>query len=91
VTAPKDGSLSVSVHGPAVRIEDAIEAGEATKRLLNAVGREMGHPDVAWRVASVQFQCDRCGLLRPDRPGPDEGWTYLDGDDLCPACSEPAS
>lgn len=86
---PSRPSLSVSVHGPGASIETAIEAGEATKKLLEAVQEEMGVPAgaIEWKIGSVQFKCDGCGLTRPDRPGPDECWTYRDGDDLCPACT----
>lgn len=79
-------TLSVSLHGPGVTIEDAIEAGSAAKELLEAIGQTVGAEGVKWQVASVQFQCDGCGLTRPDRPGPDEGWTHHDGDDFCPSC-----
>ena len=82
-----DDDLAMSLHGPAVTIEDAIEAGEAMKDLLGAVGRAIGARGVEWQIASVQFQCDGCGLTRPNRPGPDEGWTYGDGNDYCPECT----
>lgn len=80
-------TVSVSLHGPGASIEAAIEAGAALKALLEEVGREVGAEGVTWRIASVQFRCDGCGLTRPDRPGPDEGWTYSNGDDFCPECS----
>lgn len=64
-----------------------MQAGQATKELLAAIGEAEGL-DVQWQVQSVQFQCDGCRLRRPDRPGPDEGWTYDDGNDYCPTCSE---
>lgn len=80
--------LTVSLHGPGATIEGAIEAGIATKGLLEEIGREMGVEGVEWRIASVQFKCDGCGLTRPDRPQPDEGWTYHEGDDLCPSCTQ---
>ena len=85
----RDNRVGLSLHGPGASIEDAIRAGEALKGLLAAVGEEMGMPEgaVTWAISSIQFKCDGCGLLRADRPGPDEGWTYRDGDDLCPACS----
>lgn len=82
------GDLTVSLHGPGASIEGAIEAGTAMKKLLEEVAREMGVEGAEWRIASVYFKCDGCGLSRPDRPGPDEGWTYSDGDDFCPACTE---
>lgn len=85
--ATPDGStIHVSLHGPGVTVDAAIEAAVATKELLEEIGRTMGH-DLKWEVASIQFKCDGCGLTRPDRPRPDEGWTYRDGDDLCPSCS----
>lgn len=81
-------SLSVGVHGPGASIDTAIEVGERMKDLLAAVAEEMGLGDaVSWEIGSVQFKCDGCGLLRPDKPGPDEGWTHADGDDFCPACT----
>lgn len=85
--------LTVSVHGPGASIEAAIQTAEAVKGLLTAVGEEMGVPAnaVEWKIGWVQFQCDGCGLRRPDRPRPDEGWTYRDGDDLCPACTSTTS
>lgn len=90
VSRPKDGlepgAIRVGVHGPGVTVEDAMAAGVATKDLLHALGEQLG-VDVEWQVKSVQFMCDGCGLLRPDRPRSDEGWTYRDGDDLCPSCS----
>ena len=81
--------LTVSVHGLGASIDTVIRAGEATKALLEAVGLEMGIPEgsVVWETVSVQFRCDGCGLRRPDRPGPGEGWTYAAEHDFCPACS----
>lgn len=86
---PAKNEVRVSLHGPGVTIEDAVKAAGHTKALLTAIGDEMGA--VRWQVTSVTFQCDGCGLKRADRPGPDEGWTYRDGDDLCPACSGEAA
>ncbi len=80
-------TLTIGAHGPGASIESAIEVAEATKKLLGAVADEMGAEGLEWRIGSVQFKCDGCGLLRPDRPRPDEGWTYADGDDLCPSCT----
>ena len=79
-------ALRLSLHGPAVTAEDAREAGEATADLLNAMSRRLGFP-VGWAVRSVEFICDGCGATRQGRPRPGEGWTYRDGDDLCPDCS----
>ena len=84
----KGGDLRVSVHGPGASIETAIEAAEATKKLLSSVAEEMGIDGVEWKIGSVTFKCDGCGLERPDRPDPNEGWTYRDGNDLCPECSK---
>jgi len=83
-------SLTISVHGPGATIDDVIEAGEETKRLLEAIASTMGIPDgaVKWVVQSAEFRCDGCDLRRPDRPSSDEGWTHVDGDDFCPTCSE---
>lgn len=64
-----------------------MEVAEATKKLLASVAENMGVEGLEWKIASIQFKCDGCGLLRPDRPGPEEGWTFRDGDDLCPACT----
>ena len=86
--AGDDGSFFVELHGPSVTIDDVVRVGEATKELLAEVAHEMGVEGVEWQIASVQFKCDGCGLTRPARPRPDEGWTYSDGDDLCPECSE---
>lgn len=85
----REGDVGITVHGTGASIDTAIEVADATRALLAEVAREMGVPDgaVKWKIGSVQFQCDGCGLKRPDRPGPDEGWTYADGDDFCPACS----
>lgn len=80
------GDVSVTLHGPAASIDETIKAGEALKDLLKAGGAALG-ADVDWQTTAVYFQCDGCGLQRPDRPAPDEGWTYRDGDDLCPTCS----
>lgn len=82
-------NLTISVHGPGASIDSAIEVGEATKKLLAAIAEEMGVPagTIKWQIGSVQFKCDGCGLKRPDKPGPDEGWTFADGDDFCPACT----
>ena len=89
--APSPGTVRVSVHGPGASIDAAIEAGQAMKKLLYAVGEELGvgRGRLRWEVASVSFKCDGCGLrLRlPDRPGPGEGWTHLGGDDFCPGCT----
>ena len=82
-----DGDLHISVHGPKASIETAVEAAEAAKKLLASVAETMGVSGVEWEIGSVVFKCDGCGLTRPDRPSPDEGWTYQDGDDLCPECS----
>lgn len=82
----QSGDVTVSIHGPGATIETAIEVAEATKRLLAAVAAEMGHT-VEWRIGSIQFKCDGCGLLRPDKPGPDEGWTHKDSNDYCPNCT----
>lgn len=80
--------LTVSLHGPEVTVDDAVKAAVATKELLEEVGRTMGVDGLEWQVASIQFKCDGCGLTRPDRPGPDDGWTYQHENDLCPTCSE---
>ena len=89
----KLGELRISVHGPGASIEAAVEVADATKKLLDEVAKNMGIPEgaVAWRIASVQFKCDGCGLLRPDKPSLDEGWTHSDGDDFCPECSAAAA
>ena len=86
----KHPTVGISVHGPGASIDSAIAAGGAMKRLLDTVGAEMGIPAdaVKWEIDSVQFRCDGCGLLRPDKPGVDEGWTYRDGDDFCPDCTQ---
>lgn len=81
-----EDEVRVSLHGPDVTIDDALKVGSSLKDLLHEIGREMG-AEVEWRILSVQFKCDGCGRLRPNRPSPDEGWTYRDGDDLCPSCS----
>lgn len=82
-------TLGLEVHGEGASIEAAIEAAEAVKRLLDAIAEAKGIPAGAlrWRIGSVQFKCDGCGLLRPDRPSPDEGWTFHEGDDYCPICT----
>ncbi len=82
--------LTISVHGPGTSIDTAIEVAEATKRLLTSVGENMGVPAdaVKWEIGSVQFKCDGCGLLRPDKPSPDEGWTHENSGDFCPVCTE---
>jgi hypothetical protein len=85
-----ESGVTVSLHGSAVTIEDAVRAGEATKNLLEALGDDLG-VQVDWQIVSVQFQCDGCGLLRADRPGPDDGWTHRDGDDFCPTCTSGAA
>lgn len=82
-----DDRLHVSVHGPGVSIESAVEVAEAMKKLLGAVAENMGAPVSEWEIASIQFMCDGCGSTRPDKPGKDEGWTFRDGDDLCPQCA----
>lgn len=89
----KPGQVAISLHGPGATIDDAVKAGEALKDLLRCVGEEMGIPEGAlkWQIGSVQFQCDECGVRRPDRPGPDEGWTHHAGDDLCPDCTARAA
>lgn len=81
--------FSISVHGPGASIETAVQTAEAMKKLLAAVGKQMGVPEgaIEWQIGSVQFACDGCGLLRPDRPEPDEGWSFEDGNDFCPACT----
>lgn len=86
--AARSDGVTVSVHGPGASIDTAIEVGEATKRLLAAIADDMGIEGVEWTIGSVQFRCDGCGLLRPDKPAPDEGWTHNSGDDFCPACTE---
>ena len=85
-----DNRIELQLRGPGVDIDRTIEAGRALKDLLAVVAEELGAPKDAcqWQIESVAFQCDGCGLRRPDRPSPDEGWTYRDGDDLCPACSQ---
>lgn len=79
--------LKIFVHGPGTSIDAAVEVAEASKKLLAAIAKEMDVSGIRWEITSVQFQCDGCGLLRPDKPGPDEGWTYDEGDDFCPTCS----
>lgn len=79
--------VTITLHGEGVTVEDAIEAAQGTKELLLEVGRTMGVDGVEWEIGSVQFMCDGCDLRRPDRPGPDEGWTHDDGNDYCPACT----
>lgn len=81
-----DAPLTVSLHGEHATIEDAIEVGKQTKKLLEEVGRAMGVEGVEWLVGSVEFKCDGCDLRRSDRPDPSEGWTYDDGNDYCPEC-----
>lgn len=82
-------ALRMSLHGPGVTIEDAMQAGLAGKELLEALTEQVAPgSDLTWEVASVQFQCDGCHLTRPDRPRSDEGWTHHDGDDFCPTCTE---
>lgn len=86
MTSPEPNALNVELHGKSVTIDDALKAGEATTRLLDTVSESLG-AQVGWEVVSVQFKCDGCGLLRPDRPSLDEGWTHRSGDDFCPSCS----
>lgn len=89
ITLDRDARVSIALHGPGASIDDAVQAGEALKRLLESVGEVMGVPEgaIEWKTSSVQFQCDGCGLLRADRPDPGEGWTYDDGKDFCPECT----
>ena len=87
---PAKNEVRVSLHGPGASIDDALSAATATTALLDEIARTMGD-EGGWKVTSVFFQCDGCGLKRPDRPGPDEGWTYREPDDLCPACSGEAA
>ena len=77
--------LSVSLHGPEVTISDAIKAGLATTELLDELGRSVGLK-TRWHIESVQFRCDGCGMTQAERPTPDDGWGYRDGEDFCPTC-----
>jgi hypothetical protein len=86
--APSTDGVRLSVHGPNASIAAAVTAGVALKELYAEVAREMGAEGANLHITAVWFQCDGCGLQRPDRPSPDEGWTYSDGDDFCPTCTE---
>jgi hypothetical protein len=79
-------TVSLSLHGPGVTIGDAAQVGVAGKELMDAIAQEMG-VDAHFEITAIQFRCDGCGLTRPDRPGPDEGWSYVDGEDHCPVCT----
>jgi len=86
----REAPLSVHVHGPNVTEDAAREAGEATARLLDAVGESLGHPALGWKVGSVRFACDGCDRRQPFDQLRD-GWTHVGGDDFCPACSAEAA
>lgn len=82
--------VEMKLCGPSVTMEQTREEGERLARLLGTIAEHLGAPKGArdaWTVTGVYFQCDGCGLRRPDRPAPGEGWAYSDGDDFCPACS----
>lgn len=84
IMSTKGGShLEVSLRGPYVTLDNIIDVAAAIRDLMTvAVGARA-------EITGVYFKCDGCGLRRPDRPAPDEGWTYRarDGYDLCPECS----
>jgi len=77
----------VSLHGPNVTVGDADEPAQALVALLDLMAEQTGSP-TGWRVGRIEFRCDGCDLRLPDRPPAGSGWTYADGDDFCPACSE---
>lgn len=72
--------IKVSVFGANVTLEGALEVAQAMKDLAASLGAPV-------EIVSVQFQCDGCGLKRPDKPRREEGWTSRNGEDFCPACS----
>lgn len=87
LTTPLTSPRSPSSHGPNASVDDVIAAAQAFRALVAEVGREMGVEGSDLKILSVCFKCDGCGLTRADRPSPDEGWTYADGDDFCPDCT----
>ncbi len=82
--------IRVSVHGPDVTIDSALQVADSIREAFAMTALSMGFSEEEARcsILKVTFRCDGCGLERSDRPGPDEGWSFADNDDFCPACTK---
>lgn len=80
---------SIRVHGPDVREEDVLQAGEGWAAALRAVAANLtGVSDaIDVTVGGVRRACDGCDAQGPSFDLP-PGWTnHPNGDDFCPACT----
>lgn len=81
---PAENEMRISLHGPNVRYEDAIESAEAMKSLIEAVSEAQTGEKVGVEIAWMGFVCDGCGRERPKEHG---DWINDGTDDFCPACA----
>jgi hypothetical protein len=82
---PEPPEVAVLVQGEDA-MTGAVKAGAAMLNLLDALTEEIA-PDsgLRWRVGSMGWCCDRCGLqVGVERP---DDWTRDGSDDLCGECS----